>query len=431
MCGASEGLALPRLDGGEKRLVFAIEEVTLSRVSRMNLDFFKGESGIFFLINGLTALSFSFIVPIMTLFLVEDLGVEPGFIGFYTVGTALSTMVISQILGELTDRGFNSKILYLISAIAVAIGGFLFSFLTEFWQALMIGICFMSFGGASISVLLAMIRQFAERSGKNSTKVNSQMRTSISLLWIVGPAFAFASVEHFGMRMNFLIASGISLLVVMIAVLRLPSHGTERVSVKSEHLTVPIPMSVWVLGIGIFFASIANSAYINAMPLYLTKNMHFSLSFPGILLGMTAMFEIPVMLLAASWASKYGKIQLMIVSYVFAMCFYAGIQFASDEWAFLVLQLFNGLFFGTFVGLGVTLLQDFAPAAIGKISAFYTNAMTLGSMCGSSLMGLVAQYCGFKASLLTSLVSVFISFIIFCLFHQYAKRHRIAVETSI
>ncbi|MDC0609746.1 sugar efflux transporter [Vibrio sp.] len=400
--------------------------------------FFKGESGLYFGINGLTALAFSFIIPVMSLFLIEELHIEPGYIGFYTVGTALSTMLISQVMGALSDKGVSGKYLYLVTSAALVFGALSFALLQEFWQAMLVGIVFMSFGASSIPVLLAMIRHYAERSGKNSTKINSQMRSSVSLLWIVGPALAFASVDQFGARTNFIMAAFIAFCVFMLAYIKLPVMKREPAIETDNNVghkkKAPLPGKVWFLGVAIFFASVSNSTYINAMPLYLTKELGFDLSLPGVLLGLTAALEIPVMLIAASWSQKFGKVQLMIMSFISAMIFYAGIQFAHTVTTFLALQLFNGLFFGIFVGLGVTVMQDFAPKTIGKVSAFYTNTMSIGTMCGTSMMGVIAQYYNYKAALFSSLITVFISFVLFCAFYFYSKHHNpidLAKEASL
>lgn len=390
-----------------------------------SFSFFKGESGLYFTVNGLTALAFSFIIPVMSLFLIEELHIEPGYIGFYTVGTALSTMVVSQLLGNLSDKGVSAKYLYLTTAGALVFGAASFAFLQEFWQALIVGICFMSFGAASIPVLLAMIRRYAERSGKNATKINTQMRSSISLVWVVGPAIAFASVDQFGARTNFMMAASIALLVFILGLIKLPLlEGHEKSAVSQAKKSTALPGQVWFLGVAIFFGNAANTTYINAMPLYLTKELGFDLSLPGILLGLTAALEIPVMLIAASWSQQFGKIQLMVASFVCALAFYTGLQFAHTPLAFIGLQLFNGLFFGVFIGLGVTVMQDLAPKVIGKVSAFYTNTMSVGTMCGTSLMGIVAQYYDYKTALLSSLVSIFISFSLFLSFYICTKRHQ-------
>lgn len=394
----------------------------------MKLDFFKGESGAYFSIIGMTALSFSFIIPVMTLFLVQELNIEPGYIGLYTVGTALATMVFSQLQGGLCDRGIDSKKLFMFAALAMALGGFSFSILTEFWQALLVGIFFMSFGGSAISLLFAMIRRYAERSRKDSTKISSQMRAAMSLLWVVGPALAFASMDHLGARANFVLAGVISCIVFVYAGFKLKPdikptvHNDEGTDKKQRKM----PKEVWFLGAGIFFGSLANAVYLNAMPLFMTKELDMPLSFPGILIGMTAGLEIPVMLLAARWAHHFGKVRMMRWSFIFGLFFYVGMEICESYWGFVLLQLSNGLFFGTFAGLGVTVLQDYATKIVGKVSAFYTNCMSIGNMCGTSLLGLVAQYFGFRNTLYVSMVAITVSFVIFYVFEIRARKAELA-----
>ncbi|KUI97274.1 sugar efflux transporter [Vibrio sp. MEBiC08052] len=383
----------------------------------MRFELFRGDSGVYFWLNGLAAMAFSFILPVMSLFLIEGLGIEPMYIGLYTVGTAISTILISQILGRLADKGIDSKILLLIAVGFLCLAALSFSQLTQFWQAIIVGWCFMAFGASSIPLLLAMIRRFAERSGKDSTKLNSQMRSSVSLVWIAGPALAFASVGTFGFRINFLLAAGIALLVFLMVWRLLPSVPKVAKSETSHEVVPPFPYKVWFLGVGILFANMANSTYINAMPLFITKELDLPVSYPGIFMGLTAALEIPVMLLSASWSHRFGKIQLMMVGFVIAMSFYTGIQYVSSLEGLLALQLLNGLFYGIFVGLGITLLQDSAPKRVGQVSAFYTNAMSVGTMCGTSLMGFVAQQHGFRNAIYISLVAIIISFAIFLTIH--------------
>lgn len=396
---------------------------------KINFDLFKGESGNYFFINGMTALAFSFIIPIMALFLVEELGIEPGYIGFYTVGTALCTMVSSQLMGGAADRGADTKRLFLFCLAGLGFGAGAFSVIDEFWQALLVGMFLMSIGASSVPMLLTMIRKYAERSGKNSTKINTQMRSSVSLLWIVGPALGFASVDQFGFRANFVIAMLIALGVWFFAVMKLPA-GVKRTAKKQNEPKTKLSGKVWYLGIAIFFANLANSTYLNAMPLYLTKELGFSLSLPGLLIGMTAALEIPTMLWAGAWGERLGKIRMVTCSFIFAILFYVGIQFASETWHFIALQLLNGIFFGVFVGLGVTLLQDYAQEAIGKASAFYTNSMSIGTMCGTSLMGLVAQYYSFKTALMTSMFAVTVSLLMFVLFGIYSQRFKLKEQLT-
>ncbi|MCG7499681.1 sugar efflux transporter [Vibrio sp. Of7-15] len=363
----------------------------------------------------------------MSLFLVEGLGVEPIYIGLYTISAALSGMIMSQKLGGLSDRGIDSKTLFLCAVFGIVLAALSFSLLTEFWQALVVGIVFMGLGSSSIPLILAMIRRFAEGSGQNSTKINSQMRSSVSLIWIVGPALAFASVDNLGFSVNFYVAALIALFVIAYTWKILPNASvatTEQTKIGEHHkASVRLPKAVWFLGGVVFFANVANSTYITAMPLYVTQEMGFPVSFPGLLLGMTAAFEIPIMLLAANWSQKVGKVKLLLFSFGCAVIFYILLQMITSMAAFVVIQLFNGLFFGIFVGLGVTVLQDEAPDFIGKATAFYTNAMAVGTMAGTSVMGLLSQYFGYKSALLLCLGSMLIAFVLLLSFELRTSRN--------
>ncbi len=379
---------------------------------------FKSQTPVLFAINGLTALAFSFIMPIMSLFLVSELHTEPALIGLYTSLTALMTIIVSQKLTGLIDKGVPSKFLLLLSLAGIFSAAIMFSLATEFWHAIVIGCLLMPVASSSIPLILTVIRRYADSTGKNSAKLNSQMRSAVSFLWIFGPPLAFLSVDQFGFDNNFYISAAIAgFVIIWIAFLfQMPVVEADKVKNKPK---VKLPTAVWFLGIVILIANIANSTYINAMPLFMTHELGLSKSFPGILLGITAAVEIPAMLLAVGWAQRFGKSQVIRFGFVAGAAFYLGMYFNTSINIFLALQILNGLFFGIFVGLGITIMQDFSPTAVGKASAFYTNAMLVGTMIGTSTMGVISQYFGFKAPLLLCLGAIICSFIGLILFDAY------------
>ncbi|RXJ71967.1 MFS transporter [Veronia nyctiphanis] len=359
----------------------------------------RGESGLYLSVNVLTAMAYSVILPIMSLFLVEGLGIEPGYIGFYTVTTALAAIVISQFNGGLADKGVSEKKLMMVALSALALGGLSFSVLTEFWQAVLTGALFMSVGASSISMILTMIRGFAERSGKNSTRVMAQMRSSVSLLMIVSPSLAFLSIDYLGFSANFLLSATLAGLALLVTWRYLPDISKANVGSDSEsHASSKMSPVVFYLGGIMLLASMARMSYMPAMPLYLTQDLGLPVSLPGILIGVGAACEVPLMLLAGKLAERYCKTRVIMFSFTCGLAFFVGLQFASEVWHFVALQILNGAFFGMYVSLAVTLLQDYAPNSIGKASAMYFNTMSAGSMIGSSLMGIIAQYYGYKNS---------------------------------
>lgn len=371
----------------------------------------NSQAKIYFIINGLTAAAYALILPIMSLYLVDDLHTPPALIGVYTTASALSSVWVSHRLTMLMDRGYSSKKLLLFAITGIFLASLGYAFAQHFWQALVIGVLFMSFGYAAIPLILAMIRCYAEKTGQDSAELNSKMRSSVSLLWIVGPPLAFTSVAKLGFKHNFYLASFISLVVLIAIQVLLDGHPVicKKRAKLNCGTNLKLPKQVWFLGLVIFFANVANSTFLNAMPLYLTQQLGFSKSTPGILIGLTSVLEIPVMFFSVRWAQRIGKIRVLLFGFMAALVFYVGLQLADHFFEFLILQLVDGLFFGIFVGLGVTLLQDYSPSQVGKASAFYANAMLIGTMVGTSIMGVLAQYFGYQKSLLLSFVSMLIA----------------------
>ncbi len=390
----------------------------------------KSQTPVLFVMNGLTALAFAFIMPIMSLFLVSELHTEPALIGLYTSITAVMTIIVSQKLTGLIDKSISSKFLVLLSLTGIMAAALAFTFASKFWHAVVIGCVLMPIASSSIPLILAIIRRYADTTGKNSAKLNSQMRSSVSFLWIFGPPLAFLSVDQFGFANNFYLSASIAGFVFLwiIFLFQPPASKQPRV-VNNADTKLPTP--VWFLGIVILLANIANSTYINAMPLYLTQELNLSKSYPGLLMGITAAVEIPVMLLAVNWAHHFGKTFIIKLGFIIGAIFYIGMYFSSSIYLFFVLQVLNGLFYGIFVGLGITLMQDFAPNSVGKASAFYTNAMLVGTMLGTTTMGIISQYYGFKAPFLLCLVAILMAFVGLILFDSHSEKqsHR-SVTTS-
>ncbi len=254
-----------------------------------------------------------------------------------------------------------------------------------------------------------MIRNYADSTGKDSAKINSQMRSSVSLLWIFGPPLAFFSVDTFGFDTNFYLSMAIACIVMVIVATKLKIEDTKLAAKPVSEAKSGIPKEVLVLCTIMMIANMANAIYINSMPLFITNELKFPTSYPGLMFGITAAIEIPVMLLAVKWSRQWGKVGVMKLGFLFAAVFYIGMFFAETLPVLLALQILNGLFFGVFVGLGITIVQDYAPNGIGRASALYTNAMLIGTMLGTSSMGLISQYYGFKAPLLLSFVAVIIA----------------------
>jgi len=373
------------------------------------MAFFSGITGRLFLINLMTAISYAFILPVMSLFLINGLHASPIFITFYSLGFALSGLFFSQLMGSLADRGYPVRQLFMISVMALFLAGLAFSFCRQPIEALAIGILLMGPGNASIPLLLSMIRKHSLTAGLNATRLNTQMRSGVSIVWIAGPALAFVFADRFGFAFNFLTSALLSVMTLLASQLLLPTNkktvdtGRTKATQASKASVTGL---IWMLGAVMMLANLSNNMYLTIMPLYLEHELNLPASFPGFLLGATAIMEIPVMLAAAHLAERTGKEPLIMAGFLFAVVYYSLLQLATSMTELIVLQVFNGLFFGIFVGLGISVIQDALPERSGFASAFHSNAMRTGMMAGNGIAGLMAQLAGFKMTLLVPLLSI-------------------------
>ncbi|EAR10444.1 sugar efflux transporter [Reinekea blandensis] len=398
---------------------FQTSEVAINRPA-----IFQGDSLILFIVNVITAMAYSFVLPIMSLFLIQNLNAPPAMIGFFTVTTALLSLVTNQQAGKFVDAGTNAKTLLIISLVALVTTGLLFSIFTHFWQAVLIGAPIFALGNTSIPILLSMIRQHADQSGLQSTKINAQMRSGVSLMWIIGPAMSFSVVGWLGFSATYLTASTIAFIALALTFFRLPDY-TRPVTQRTTKETVhgPVPMRFWLYSGVILFGNLANALYITAMPLVITESLNMAESWVGILMGITAALEIPAMLMAPRWSERFGRARLVTFAFLLAIIFYGCLLWTQHIILLMVLQLLNGLFFGIFVGLGISILQDELPQRVGWASAFHTNTMRIGSMAGSSTAGILAQWFGFQQAFAGSLISALLAIVLLIIIRSKAFRH--------
>lgn len=391
---------------------------------------FNTEYRLLFIINIMTAISYAFILPIMTVYLVEGLNTPPLLIGLYTVGVSVVGIVAAQWLGRLADTGVSVKRLFLLAISSLMVAALAFSQLGTFWSVWLVGITFMALGNGSVPMLLTLIRRQITESDGSPTTVNAQMRAGVSLVWILGPAIAFMVIGRAGFDTVFQVAVLMAGLVLVASVLWMPDLGIAQPTGahSSTRKKPPITLTLAALGGWLLMANAAHGLHITAMPLYLLRELNTSTDLPGLLLGLTAAVELPVMLMTPRWTARWGMIPVLAVGMGAAVLYYLGLYWVQHPTGLMALQLLNGLFFGIFVGLGLTVVQDHLAEHSGFASAFYTSALRTGSMVGTALAGVLGQYLGFHNALLGS-VTLALGAIV-CLVIVWLKQSFIAVRNK-
>jgi SET family sugar efflux transporter-like MFS transporter len=381
----------------------------------------KQHGVIFILLSMLTGLMGAFVNPLMSLFIIEGLQTPPVYLGVYMVAVTITGLIISQWLGGMADKGTSARKLFMVAVSGMVCALVTFANATAFWQVLLAGVLFLAMGNAAIPQMMTVARQWAGRQQNiDITSFNSRLRAAISFAWVGGPPLGYLLASGGEFSRSFYFAAACALVALIFAFKFIPDYSAK----KSQHSSEPAAaasLSFWLLGLAIMLGSTGNIMYSSALPLYSITELGFAEHTPGLFMGVVALLEIPIMLYGAKLAKRYSKVSMLVVAFCCAIVFYLGVFFATQVWHLIALQVLNGLFYGIFAGIGLTVLQDQLPERIGFTSAFYTNAIKLGVMCGAGATGVIAQFHSFRFASLGSMLAVSLALGCLILF-SYVKR---------
>ncbi|MCE0557255.1 sugar efflux transporter [Motilimonas sp. 1_MG-2023] len=339
----------------------------------------------------------SFTIPTMSLFMNDEVGVRPALLGGFFAALAISGVLVSQGIAYWSDSGIDRKKLILICNLMGVIGFSIFAFSRDYYVLLASAMLFMSTSSAALPQMFALAREILDRRKQNAEKFSSVLRAQIALAWVAGPPLAFFIADGFGFRFLFLLAALMYVLLTLVVLARLPS--LEPVPPSSHASDKKI--SLWrdkdllLLSASFVFMYAANNMYLISMPLYIAKELQLAPELAGMMMGGAALLEIPVMLMAGTYALRFGKHKLICCSVLAGTAFYIGILLNESLWGFIALQCFNGIFVGVTSALGISYFQDLKPDKIGQVTTLYANSIKTGGVLSGVMAGFIADSFGF------------------------------------
>ncbi|MEU4685373.1 MFS transporter [Streptomyces xinghaiensis] len=390
-------------------------------------------------VTGMVGVAGAMVTTSTSLFLSDAVRVSPLMIGLFFAARAASEILSDLVVGALSDRMSSRRSLLALCAACSAAGAVGYLLLRDYYALLVTGALFFGIGGAVFSQLFAYTREFADSRGTDAAFFNSALRSVTSVAWIVGPPFGFYLISSRGFSSLFFAAAVFYLLSAALCALALPdtgrtrparadaadgaaeglpegvagdtAAGTERTAgtagtapEKTAAPAAPAPprnafsgltprvrslMAVIVLMLTV------NSIYQINIALFVTKDLGLGKGFAGLLLGLAAALEIPLMIYTGAKAERIGKWRLVTVAAVCATLFFAALPFTESPVALLLLQVPNALWTAIVLSIPVIILQNAMSDRIGAASALYGASFKAGSFLGGMTAGAVAQWLGF------------------------------------
>ncbi|MGD9212964.1 MAG: MFS transporter, partial [Desulfobacteraceae bacterium] len=241
---------------------------------------------ILFLLLGLAGAS---VLPVLSIYLARNINVTPLWIGIFFSANTLAGIGVSQWIAKRSDTGMSRlKILYLANGLCL-IGSLLLGYFRWFPALILVGMVWFGFSSTAPPQLFALARE--QVNDCQAALFQSVLRAAVSISWIIGPPLAYLLFEQIGFR-NLMIITAILYGMVL---LLLPGLNDARLASKSPSASIT---DLRLLGLMLVLMAIfaGNAMYMVYMPLYVCNILGQISIVPGLLMGVAASLEIPIMI---------------------------------------------------------------------------------------------------------------------------------------
>ncbi|WP_415714859.1 MFS transporter [Roseibium sp.] len=351
------------------------------------------------------SLGVSALIPLMSFFIVEGLGAEPWQVGLYTGLLMPMTLLANRWAGERLDQGFRVKRLLLVSICAFTTVTALLTQVSSLVMLIFLVAPLMSLTNMGSGTIFTFCRLYSERNDLDITRINSWLRMTVSLAWMIGPAASFSLVSHYGFSAAFGAAFAVSLVYLVLGTTVVPGsfRSARKSKARDEH--DPINWKLLIAALICLGFIITNTLFVSAMPLFFVQETGLPGSTPGFSLSVKCLVEVFVIFGSVRLAEWIGTRQVLLLAACLAASSMILFTQVTELWHVIAVSVLEGTYYGLFAGISITFVQSFAPDRPGRATAIYMNSLFLGGMIGSVSMGFIASALDFKAVLYVAAAS--------------------------
>lgn len=344
--------------------------------------------------NGLTVsasalfwgLQFAFLNPVLALLLVALYDATPGDVGWVLAVYNASGFVAALLIPAWADRRRDYlRPLLVCGALTLVLAGAL-AVVSSLPTAVIALVVFGGPAGVGVSLLFAQIRH----SGSGASEV-IRTRAIVSFAWVAGPPLATLIMGVFGNSAILVVLAIVAVLNVVTTVIMLRRYNGRQPSdtaspdANAENPPVVARRSVVILVLGFVALQATNSAAVSIMSLFVTERLGLALAWSGVALGVSALVEIPALLVIGKLSQRFSSRGLMISGCIAGIAYYAAMSIVADPIALLAVQPLNSWFFGIVAGVGLTVFQDVIPAP-GLATGIFTNTRRVGAILSGPII---------------------------------------------
>ncbi|MEV0132776.1 sugar efflux transporter [Dactylosporangium sp. NPDC050688] len=351
--------------------------------------------GLMFLAVGI---SVAVVFPFLALFLSTDVHAGPARVTVFLIVSPLSGVLISSLVARASDRWPIRRRILIAAAAAGLVGSLVTVFVRDYWVLLALAVTATAFAGALFPQSFAYARQILERDNPGRAAMGiSTMRTVFSLAWVGGPALAAVLLEVGGFGLVYGLAAAMYALAILVAVVWLDEVGRPEPGAPEPEtgpVTAAGPPARWVLPVTVVafvLMQVPMTLVVQALPLFIREDLHGDPSRAGLILGLCAALEIPLMLALGALTTRFSLRLLIVLGSACGVAYYAIGLVAPDLWVLAAAQVVNALFISAVSGVGISYMQDMLPSEPGRATTLFTNTFPIGAIVAGPLLGLAAH----------------------------------------
>lgn len=345
----------------------------------------------------LTGLGYALATPFMSLFLIKELSASPFAVGAFLLTTSLAALAVSTVLGRWSDARAVRRKLMVYGSLAGGVSFGLFAVVRNYWLLLVVSLTLAAVASSLMPQMFAYARQALERTGSARAPLAiSTLRTMLSVSWVGGPPVAALLVDWSGFLGLFAVSAVVYFVAALVTVWALPELGGVGESARPADGAGP-RREIVLAALAFVLLQGATAVGVYAMPLYVTEVLHGSTSDAGLVLGLCAALEIPLMLGFGALAMRVDHRVLVLAGGAVALAYYGVMLLTTATWQVAAAQALHAVVISAVMGVGISYFQDLAPDRPGYATTLYSNTAKVSAMLAGPLLAL-AQVFGYRSA---------------------------------
>jgi SET family sugar efflux transporter-like MFS transporter len=343
-------------------------------------------------------LSTALVNPFLALFLSSEVHAGPVGVTVFLALAPLSVVLATTVVARWSDRRPVRRLLLITSALAGCAGSIAFAFVRDYRVLLVVAVTATAAAGALFPQTFAYARQVLQEQGSaRAAMAQSTLRTLFSIAWVAGPPLAAVLLGAGGFRYVYGTSAVMYAIAAAIVFRRLDELGPAD-RPPAEQPDGPPPavatprVRVWTTVAGFSVLQCAAVLGVQAMSLHLVQNLHGTVRDAGLILGLCAGLEIPLMLGFGALSTRVPLRGLILAGAACGVTYYGIATAATTPWHLAAGQLLNAGFIAAVAGLGISYVQDMLPGEPGRAATLFTNTFPTGAVLAGLMLGASQQF---------------------------------------